>query len=192
MTNQQGAPEALRPIQRYKIGYHTDEWGIRSSTPSGIPDHAGAWVRYEDHLAALVEAQQPSITPDGEPSNVELRGLWYGAGGSFHGPNVETGTMPEAKLLPFLRELVRAQHSAPPLLTTDHQGMRVDYSGLLGQCQRALRSHEPAQAEMLRQMQGHIKELGQRWYAGDTAAVDEILQLYCVEHDARQALKGGV
>ena len=59
-TNQQGAPEALRPIQRYKIGYHTDEWGMRSSTPSGIPDRAGAWVRYEDHVAALVDAQQPA------------------------------------------------------------------------------------------------------------------------------------
>lgn len=60
MTNQQGAPEALRPIARYKIGYHTDEWGMRSSSPSGIPDPAGAWVRYEDHVAALVEAQQPA------------------------------------------------------------------------------------------------------------------------------------
>lgn len=54
-------------------------------------------------------AQQPGVTPDGEPSNVELRGMWHGAGGSFHGPNVETGTMPEAKLLPFLRELVLAR-----------------------------------------------------------------------------------
>lgn len=49
--------EALRPIARYKIGYHTDEWGMRSSTPSGIPDPAGAWVRYEDHIVAP-QAQQ--------------------------------------------------------------------------------------------------------------------------------------
>ena len=60
MTNQQGAPEALRPIARYKIGYATDDWGMRSSTPSGIPDPAGAWVRYKDHIAALVNAQQPT------------------------------------------------------------------------------------------------------------------------------------
>lgn len=58
MTNQQ-APEALRPIARYKIGYHTDDWGVLSSSPSGIPDPAGAWVRYEDHLAAL-QAQRPA------------------------------------------------------------------------------------------------------------------------------------
>ena len=47
-------------IQRYKIGYHSDEWGVRSNTPGGIPDPAGSWVLYEDHLAALVEAQQPT------------------------------------------------------------------------------------------------------------------------------------
>lgn len=33
----------------------------------------------------------------------DLRKLWREAGGSFHGPRVETGTMPEAALLSFLR-----------------------------------------------------------------------------------------
>lgn len=81
----------------------------------------------------------------------------------------------------------------PALLAEKHTGMRVDYSGLLGQCQRALRSREPGNAEMLRQLQGHLQELGRRWYAGDTAVVDEILQLYCIERDARAAMadKGG-
>jgi hypothetical protein len=41
-------------------------------------------------------------------TNDELRQLWKEAGGEFHGPNIETGTMPESKLLPFLRQL-RAQ-----------------------------------------------------------------------------------
>ena len=59
MTNQQGAPEAMRPIARYKIGYATDDWGMRSSTPGGIQDPAGGWVRYEDHVAAM-RAQQPA------------------------------------------------------------------------------------------------------------------------------------
>lgn len=44
------------PAPRYKIGYRTDEWGERSSTPGGIPDPAGAWVRYDDHAAALARA----------------------------------------------------------------------------------------------------------------------------------------
>ena len=50
------------PVARYKIGYHTDDWGVRSSSPSGIPDPAGAWVRYEDHAAqiAALRTQQPA------------------------------------------------------------------------------------------------------------------------------------
>ena len=50
------------PVARYKIGYHTDDWGVRSSSPSGIPDPAGAWVRYEDHAAVItaLRIQQPA------------------------------------------------------------------------------------------------------------------------------------
>ncbi|MES2415149.1 MAG: hypothetical protein V4614_15185 [Pseudomonadota bacterium] len=75
-----------------------------------------------------------------------------------------------------------------PFLAKKHTGMRVDYNGLLGQCQRALAHGHSANAEMLRQLQGHLKELGQRWYVGDVAVVDEILQLYCIEKDARDAI----
>ena len=50
-------PTSGAAIQRYKIGYHADEWGQRSSTPSGIPDASGSWVRYEDHIAALAAGQ---------------------------------------------------------------------------------------------------------------------------------------
>lgn len=45
-------------IKRYKIGYHTDEWGTRSSTPGGITDPSGQWVLYKDHLAALASHGQ--------------------------------------------------------------------------------------------------------------------------------------
>ena len=65
--------------------------------------------------------------------------------------------------------------------------MRVDYRGLLRQCREGLR-RDPGNAELLRQLEEHLTELGQRWYAGDVAVVDEILQLYCVERDARDAL----
>ena len=75
------------------------------------------------------------------------------------------------------------------LLAKTHTGMRVDYSGLLSQCQQSLMSAtNHANAEMLRQLQGHLKELGGRWYAGDIAVVDEILQLYCIESEARNNL----
>lgn len=77
------------------------------------------------------------------------------------------------------------------LLAADHKGMRVDYSGLLKQSVCALRRgvKEPGLAEMLRQLQVHMTELGRRWYSGDTAVVDELLQLYAVEDGARDTLK---
>ena len=74
------------------------------------------------------------------------------------------------------------------LLAADHSGMKVDYRGLFSQVQRALKRTDPGHAEMLRQLEGHLQELGQRWYAGDTDAVDEILQLYCIESDARKTV----
>lgn len=43
---------------------------------------------------------------DTGPSDEVLRWLWREMGGSFHGPNVEHGIMPEAKLLPLLRQLL--------------------------------------------------------------------------------------
>lgn len=73
------------------------------------------------------------------------------------------------------------------LLSKPHTGMKVDYRGLLKQAQRGLH-RDPGIAEMLRQLEEHLTELGQRWYSGDTAVVDELLQLYCVERDARAAL----
>lgn len=45
-------------------------------------------------------------------SDQELRKLWREAGGEFYGPRVETGSMPEAKLLPFLRVLAAARTPA--------------------------------------------------------------------------------
>ena len=76
-------------------------------------------------------------------------------------------------------------------LAPDHNAMRVNYSGLLGVAVRALMRSDPCHAEMLRQMQVHLEELGQRFYEGDISVVDEFLQLYCIESDARKALKGG-
>lgn len=46
-------------------------------------------------------------------SDDELRALWRAAGGSFHGPVVETGDMPESLLLPFLQALLAGRHPHP-------------------------------------------------------------------------------
>jgi len=90
---------------------------------------------------------------------------------------------------PFAASQPAAQGmDAGKLLAEKHTGMKVDYRGLLGQVQREIERSAPGHAEMLRQLQGHLQELGQRWYAGDTAVVDELLQLYCVERQARADL----
>lgn len=72
-------------------------------------------------------------------------------------------------------------------LAADHTGMRVDYSGLIEGARRGL-AGDPGIAEMLRQLCSHLGELGRRWYAGDRKVVDEFLQLYCIESEARAAL----
>lgn len=46
----------------------------------------------------------------------EMRRLWRDAGGSFHGPITETGTMPEDKLLPFLRRVARLEGALSALV----------------------------------------------------------------------------
>lgn len=48
----------------------------------------------------------PGGAPFGDVTDDELRAFWRKYGGSFHGPNIETGTMPEAALLPLLRYLI--------------------------------------------------------------------------------------
>ena len=80
------------------------------------------------------------------------------------------------------------QALAVKLLASDHSGMKVNYRGLFSQVQRVIKRTDPGYSEMLRQLEGHLQELGQRWYAGDTAVVDEILQLYCIESDARKTV----
>jgi len=51
-----------------------------------------------------------------DPITTDLRTLWINAGGDFHGPNVETGTMPEDKLLPFLQSLIAERDTATAAL----------------------------------------------------------------------------
>ena len=83
MTNQQGAPEALRPITRYEVVDCIDSKHV----PAVIPNGAGPWVRYEDHMAALVEAQQPAkaeslrqilTDPENQPNQYGVQFLMHG------------------------------------------------------------------------------------------------------------------
>lgn len=73
------------------------------------------------------------------------------------------------------------------ILAKDHEGIRISYSGLLMQSRNSCR--DKALAEMLRQLELHMTELGKRWYAGDQTVVDEFLQLYCIAENDREAVK---
>ncbi len=42
----------MTKVQRYKVGYYTDEWGMSSNTPFLIPDDSGFAVKFEDVLAS--------------------------------------------------------------------------------------------------------------------------------------------
>lgn len=63
-----------------------------------------------------------------EITDDELRALWREQGGSFHGPKVETGTMPEAQLLPWLRELIRVSRWAAATFAGE-SGIHVNTGG---------------------------------------------------------------
>lgn len=119
---------------------------------------------------------------------------WIECGDCRVATNHRTSAMDDCR--PLLAEAWnrRAGLQSPPvaLLAKKHTGMMVDYMGLIGQARSALKRGErsPALAELLHQLARHIKELGEGWYSGDTAVVDEFLQLYCVEDDARRRIEG--
>ena len=62
-------------------------------------------------------------------------------------------------------------------LAKKHEGSRISASGILLRIKGQLKFG----AE---QMDCHLKEMAKRYYAGDSSAVDEFLQLYCLD-DAR-------
>lgn len=155
------------------------EGPIHNTVIEDVRKNSGAWVPlFVSGVSAL---------PPGPAT--ERIGVWLSA--ALEDPN----TCQEMKddILAWMTEgqpNVQPLGENPPPLAADHTGWRVDYSGLLKQAREALEhgEKEPALADMLRQLQGHLTELGRRWYAGDALVVDELLQLYCVENEASEAL----
>lgn len=71
-------------------------WGTK------VPDRILGEIQ-QQYIAAI--AAENGCIGSNRFTDEQLRSLWHAAGGRFHGPNIETGTMPEASLLPFLRQL---------------------------------------------------------------------------------------
>jgi len=65
------------------------------------------------------------------------------------------------------------------LLATKHAGMRISAHGVLGRIRdgRYYKELNFGCGEMLR----HLEEMAERFYSGDPKAVDEFLQLYCLD-----------
>ena len=48
----------MTKVQRYKVGYYTDEWGMSSNTPCLIPDDSGFAVKFEDYFKLEAENER--------------------------------------------------------------------------------------------------------------------------------------
>lgn len=110
-----GIIDKIRAKQRTKPQIGGPLPGHYEDRPMDTSVHAGVDLR---------------IAPTANPFPDDfIRRLWRLQGGKFHGPRVETGTMPEAKLLPFLRRLLIADSASGVMLTGS---MIVELAALAG------------------------------------------------------------
>ena len=59
----------MTKVQRYKVGYYTDEWGMSSNTPCLVPDDNGYAVRFEDYCK--LEAELAALKAENEWQPIE-------------------------------------------------------------------------------------------------------------------------
>ena len=59
----------MTKVQRYKVGYYTDEWGMSSNTPCLIPDDSGYAVKFEDYCK--LEAELAALKAENEWRDIE-------------------------------------------------------------------------------------------------------------------------
>lgn len=86
--------------------------------------------------------------------------------------------MSKKDAIPYVREDVVEKQR----LSDKHKGMKVSCSGLLVRLANGSKIRQD-QRWMLGEMYKHLEEMGKRFYAGDIKAVDEFLQLYCLDGD---------
>ena len=59
----------MTKVQRYKVGYYTDEWGMSSNTPCLIPDDSGYAVKFEDYCK--LETELAALKAESEWRDIE-------------------------------------------------------------------------------------------------------------------------
>lgn len=75
----------INSLQRYKIGYSTDDWGMRSSSPSALPDPNGQLVLFSDVQKLLSKTEPAVCLPPGEWSLGAIEGNWRDIDHTNHG-----------------------------------------------------------------------------------------------------------
>ena len=102
-----------------KIGYIKREQYAAFALPAGIYDGIAAILRAREYhhifdtengaiiMDGIAFTRTPAVNPPMPVSRQVhdnmLRAWWRSIGGAFHGPNVETATIPEDRLLEILR-----------------------------------------------------------------------------------------
>ena len=133
--------------------------------------------------AATGEHNTETITP---PVSCECGDSYplssHGAGfieGRGHCANCAAGAGEMASLLgvnpaPVVNQQLTTEPAPVATLAPKHQGMCISARGLLSRVGGHLKGGP-------REMLKHLDEMADRYYAGDIAAVDEFLQLYCLD-----------
>jgi hypothetical protein len=75
-------------------------------------------------------------------SDAQIKGMWEAAGGRFHGPNIETATMPEEKMFAFVRQVAARAPQADRSAQVD-----LNDSGFAEQLRAAVRNAFKAVAD---------------------------------------------
>ena len=65
----------MTKVQRYKVGYYTDEWGMSSNTPCLILADSGYAVKFEDYFK--LEAELAALKAENESMKRDAE-LWRG------------------------------------------------------------------------------------------------------------------
>lgn len=145
------------------------------------------WPTQTQALAVLAAATaEDCIEADAQPVACECGDSYppgsYGAGfieGRGHCANCAAGAGEMASLLgvspaPVVNQQLTTEPGPVAPLAPKHQGMRISAAGMLNRVGGRLQFGA-------REMLKHLDEMATRYYAGDIAAVDEFLQLYCLD-----------
>lgn len=145
------------------------------------------WPTQTQALAVLAAATaEDCIEADAQPVACECGDSYppgsYGAGfieGRGHCANCAAGAGEMASLLgvspaPVVNQQLTTEPGTAVPLAARHYGMCISARGLLVR----VGGHLKVGA---REMLKHLDEMATRYYAGDIAAVDEFLQLYCLD-----------